>query len=73
MTGCPSPSEILLVMLQFTLSLFLAVLFEEAVILGAASDALAYKYSSPSCYQSTTNLHDLPYCILERTVSKGHI
>ena len=46
-----------------------AVLFEEAVILGAASDALAYKYSSPSCYQSGTNLHDLPYCVLERTVS----
>lgn len=56
------------IMLPFGVDIYpLAVLFEEAVILGAASDALAYKYSSPSCYQSGTNLHDLPYCVLERT------
>jgi len=49
---------------------FLAVLFEEAVILGVASDALTFKYAAtPSCFHTGMNLHDLPYCSLERTVS----
>ena len=42
-----------------------AVLFEDAVILGAACDALTYSVASPG---STSN-YEMPFCTLERTVS----
>ncbi|KAL3868474.1 hypothetical protein ACJMK2_041275 [Sinanodonta woodiana] len=54
------------IMLPFRVDIYpLAVLFEEAVILGAASDAMTLKYASPS--QGGQQLYDLPYSVLERT------
>ncbi|KAH3695914.1 hypothetical protein DPMN_083372 [Dreissena polymorpha] len=59
------------IMLPFRVDIYpLVVLFEEAVILGVASDSLTFKYSSTptqTCLHSATNLHDIPYCSLERT------
>ncbi|KAL4236739.1 WD40 repeat protein [Mactra antiquata] len=57
------------IMLPFRADIYpLAVLFEEAVILGVASDASMLRYSNSSSYCHTTrNLHDLPYCSIERT------
>nr|XP_006817611.1 PREDICTED: protein RIC1 homolog [Saccoglossus kowalevskii] len=54
------------IMLPFKLQIYpLAVLFADAVVLGAANDVLAYDPTSPgtglSCQQG------LPYCVLERT------
>lgn len=43
-----------------------AVLFEDAVILGAASDGVTYKPPSEDTKKSVQNL---PFCIVERTVS----
>lgn len=43
-----------------------AVLFEDAVILGAASDGVTYKPPSEDIKKSVQNL---PFCIVERTVS----
>ena len=52
------------IMLHFPLEKFypLAILFEDAIILGAENDTILFNASSIS----TTNL---PYCTLERSVS----
>ncbi|XP_033737683.1 RAB6A-GEF complex partner protein 1-like [Pecten maximus] len=56
------------IMLPFRVDIYpLAVLFEDAVILGAAGDALTYQYSSPSDASPMKPTHYLPFCILERT------
>ena len=44
----------------------IAVLFEDAVILGAASDGVTYK---PPCEDTKKSVQNLPFCIVERTVS----
>ncbi|KAK7492934.1 hypothetical protein BaRGS_00015881 [Batillaria attramentaria] len=52
------------IMLPFRVDIYpLAVLFEDAVILGAACDALTYNVTSPG------NMHEyeMPFCTLERT------
>ena len=56
------------VMCFCTLYVFIstAVLFEDAVILGAASDGVTYKPPSEDTKKSVQNL---PFCIVERTVS----
>lgn len=41
-----------------------AVLFEDAVILGAACDVVSYTMSSSAQHHT-----DMPFCTLERTVS----
>lgn len=51
------------IMLSFTLRVYpLAILFEDAIILGVENDTVLYT--------SDSNLHfSLPFCFLERTVS----
>ena len=44
-----------------------AVLFEDAVILGAATDAVTYQYKSPG--EPGQAMHNLPFSTIERTVS----
>ena len=41
------------------------MLFEDAVILGAASDGVTYK---PPCEDTKKSVQNLPFCIVERTV-----
>ncbi|XP_060564510.1 guanine nucleotide exchange factor subunit RIC1-like isoform X1 [Ruditapes philippinarum] len=57
------------IMLPFRVDIYpLAVLFEEAVILGVASDASMLRYNSTSSFcHPSRHLHDLPYCSIERT------
>ncbi|KAK0045483.1 RAB6A-GEF complex partner protein 1 [Biomphalaria pfeifferi] len=51
------------IMLPFRVDIYpLAVLFEDAVILGAACDVVSYTFTSTS-----ENNSDLPFCTLERT------
>ncbi|WAR23821.1 RIC1-like protein [Mya arenaria] len=58
------------IMLPFRVDIYpLAVLFEEAVILGVSSDSLTFK-SSAITPHSGTHLQHIPYCSLERTVYK---
>lgn len=53
------------IMLPFRVDIYpLAVLFEDAVILGAASDGVTYKPPSEDTKKSVQNL---PFCIVERT------
>ncbi|XP_052775619.1 guanine nucleotide exchange factor subunit RIC1-like [Mya arenaria] len=55
------------IMLPFRVDIYpLAVLFEEAVILGVSSDSLTFK-SSAITPHSGTHLQHIPYCSLERT------
>ncbi|XP_070196078.1 guanine nucleotide exchange factor subunit RIC1-like [Littorina saxatilis] len=52
------------IMLPFRVDIYpLAVLFEDAVILGAACDAVTYNISSPG----NPHDYDMPFCTLERT------
>lgn len=52
------------IMLPFKVDIYpLAVLFEDAVILGAACDALTYNVTSPSRVQE----YEMPFCTLDRT------
>ena len=51
--------------LSFVRCAVTAVLFEDAVILGAACDALTYSVTSPG----NTHDYEMPFCTLERTVS----
>ncbi|ESO90081.1 hypothetical protein LOTGIDRAFT_123886 [Lottia gigantea] len=59
------------IMLPFNVDIYpLAVLFEDAVILGAASDAVFYENSfsaSPPSNLDGGKIAHLPFCILERT------
>lgn len=60
------------IMLSFTLKVYpLAILFEDAIILGVENDTVVYTSDSTSHFS-------LPFCILERTVgalalSQNHI
>ena len=44
------------------------MLFEDAVILGAATDAVLYHYKSPGGDQQGHAMHNLPFSTIERTV-----
>lgn len=44
------------------------MLFEDAVILGAATDAVTYHYKSPEGDQQGNAMHNLPFSTIERTV-----
>lgn len=51
------------IMLSFTLKVYpLAILFEDAIILGVENDTVLYTSDSSSHFS-------LPFCVLERTVS----
>ncbi|XP_063398886.1 guanine nucleotide exchange factor subunit RIC1-like isoform X5 [Mytilus trossulus] len=54
------------IMLPFRVDIHpLAVLFEDAVILGAATDAVTYNYKSPG--EPGHAMHNLPFSTIERT------
>lgn len=55
------------IMLSFTLKVYpLAILFEDAIILGVENDTVLYTSDSTSHFS-------LPFCVLERTVSGNPI
>ena len=61
------PLELLGQKLKLWFIFITAVLFEDAVILGAATDAVMYHYKSPGELPGQA-MHNLPFSTIERTV-----